>query len=110
MIRKTLLALPFLVMALCSANAYAADDYILTIKDHKFTPQNLALPAGQKIKLTVNNLDSTPAEFESSDLNREKVVGANSEIIVYIGPLDAGSYGYFDDFHHDTTTGTITVK
>jgi hypothetical protein len=87
-----------------------AEDYVLTLKNNQFSPGILTIPAGQKIKITVKNQDATPAEFESSDLNREKVVGANSEIIIFIGPLDAGSYGYFDDFHRDTTTGTIIAK
>ncbi len=92
-----------------SINAQA-QDYVLTLKDHQFSPKELTIPAGQKIKITVKNQDSTPAEFESSDLNREKLVAGNSAIIVFIGPLDAGSYGYFDDFHRDTTTGAITAK
>ena len=87
-----------------------ADDYVITLKNNQFSPKELTIPAGEKVKITVKNTDATPSEFESSDLNREKVVGANSEIIVYIGPLDPGSYGYFDDFHRDTTTGTIIAK
>jgi plastocyanin len=94
---------------LFSAAAYA-EDYVITIKGNQFSPKELVIPAGQKIKVTVKNLDATPAEFESFDLNREKVVSANSEIIVFVGPLDPGSYAYFDDFHRDTTKGTITVK
>ena len=86
-----------------------ADDYVLTLKDHQFSPKELAIPANQKIKLTVKNLDPAPAEFESSDLNREKVVAENGEIMLFIGPLDAGRYVYFDDFHRETT-GTIIVK
>jgi hypothetical protein len=92
------------------ATAKTDADYVLTLKDHKFSPQELVIPANQKVKLTVKNQDSTPAEFESSDLNREKVVGANSEITVFIGPIDAGSYGFVDDFHRDTTTGTIKAQ
>ena len=94
---------------LFSAAAYA-DDYVLTLKNNQFSPKELTVPAGKKIKITVKNMDATPAEFESSDLNREKVVGGNSEITVFIGPLDPGSYGYFDDFHRSTTTGTIIAK
>lgn len=87
-----------------------ADDYLITIKNHQFTPQELTIPAEQKIKVTVKNLDATPAEFESSDLNREKVIEASGEISVFVGPLSAGSYSYFDDFHRDTTTGKIIAK
>ncbi len=87
-----------------------AEDYVFTLKDHKFSPQQLDIPVGQKVKITVKNLDATPAEFESYDLNREKVVGANGTITVFVGPLEAGSYGVFDDFHHDTTTATIKAQ
>ncbi len=92
------------------AAAAHADDFVITIKDHQFAPKELTVPAGQKVKVIIKNLDPTPAEFESSDLNREKVVGANGEITVFIGPLDAGRYAYFDDFHRTTTTGVIVAK
>ena len=108
--RNLSLSLVFLAAFLCDPTGARAQDYILTLKDHQFSPKELTIPAGQKIKITVKNLDTTPAEFESSDLNREKVVAANSEITVYVGPVDAGTYAYFDDFHHDTTTGSITAK
>src|ERR1035437_4404309 len=87
--------------------AARADDYVLSLKDHQFSPAELVLPANQKIKLIVKNLDATPAEFESADLNREKVVDANASITVFLGPMDIGIYSYFDDFHRDTTSGTI---
>ena len=45
-------------------NAHA-EDYVITIKDHQFLPKEMTLPADQKVKLTVKNQDSTPAEFES---------------------------------------------
>ncbi len=101
---------PFLVFALTLLPAAAyADDYVLTLKDHQFSPAELVLPANQKVKMTVKNQQATPAEFESADLNREKVVGANDEVTVFLGPLDPGTYGYFDDLHRETT-GKITVK
>ena len=87
-----------------------AEDYVLTLKNHQFSPKELLIPAGQKVKITVRNQDPTPAEFESSDLNREKVISGSAEIVVFIGPLDAGRYSFFDDFHRETTNGTIVVK
>ena len=97
------------VLIVFSSTCALANDYVLTLKDHQFTPQPLVLPANQKIKLIVKNQQSTPAEFESAELNREKVVQPNSEITVILGPLDPGTYGYFDDFYHEAT-GKITVK
>ncbi|HTK85159.1 MAG TPA: cupredoxin domain-containing protein [Patescibacteria group bacterium] len=87
-----------------------ADDYVLTIRDHHFTPPVLEIPSNQKIKLIVDNKDATAEEFESYELNREKVVDGNSKITVFIGPLDPGTYPYFGDFHKDVATGKIVVK
>jgi plastocyanin len=102
-----------LVGALLAYTNAHADDVVeqhLTLKNHAFVPRELAVPAGQKIKLIIANEDSAAAEFESFALNREKVVAANGTITVFVGPLDAGSYAFFDDFHRDTTTGTLIVK
>ena len=87
-----------------------ADDYVLTLRDHQFSPKDLVLPANEKVKLTIRNEDSVSTEFESSDLNREKVIQANSEVTLFVGPLNPGTYNYFDDFRRDTTKGTFTVK
>ena len=87
-----------------------AEDYVLTIKNHHFTPPVLEIPSDQKVKLIVDNKDATAEEFESYELNREKVVGGNSKITVFIGPLDPGTYPYFGDFHKDIATGKIVVK
>src|SRR5215469_11046987 len=40
----------------------------LTLKDHRFSPAELTVAAGARFNIEVENLDSTPAEFESSDL------------------------------------------
>lgn len=103
---STLLALS---LGLLLAATARAEDYVITIKNSQFTPTELTVPAGKKVRLTVKNLDALPAEFESSDLNREKIVAANSEIFIFIGPLDAGSYGFFNDFHRESK-GTIIAK
>ena len=91
-------------IALSCATVYAANsDYVITLDNNVFSPAELTVPAGQKIKLTIKNLGSGTAEFESSDLGREKVIGAKSEITVLVGPLDAGEYTYFNDFHREST-------
>lgn len=87
-----------------------ADDYVLTIKDHRFSPATMTIPIGQKVKLTVVNKDATPEEFESYELNREKVVDGNSRIIVFVGPLDAGTYPFFGDFHKELANGQLIAK
>lgn len=99
-----------LTVSLIFSTAARADDYMLTLKSNQFSPKELVIPAGQKVKITIKNQDTTPAEFESYDLNREKIVSANGEIIVLIGPLEPGSYAFFDDFHRDTTKGIVVAK
>ena len=107
--QKSIMYAVALSTALFSSAVYAKA-YVITLKGDHFSPQELIIPAHEKIKLTVKNLNTAAAEFESEELNREKVVGAKSEIVVFIGPLEAGSYGYVDDFHSDTRKGTITAK
>jgi plastocyanin len=93
------------------ANAEAQEStYALVIKDHKFQPTEIEIPAGQKIALTVKNDDPTPEEFESTELRREKVVAGGEQITVYIGPLKPGKYEFFGDFNPKTARGRIVVK
>lgn len=98
-------ALAFVTMA-----ALADEPLELTIKDHRFAPAELEVPANQKVRLRVRNLDPTAEEFESFELNREKVVAGNAEIVLFIGPLAPGRYPYFGDFHRDTANGVIVAK
>jgi Cupredoxin-like domain len=99
-------------LAATGAAAWAAGQpaYELTLKNHQFSPHTLTVPAGKQIKLTVRNLDATPAEFESHDFHAEEVVSGHGRIVLYIGPLSPGSYGFYDDFHEDTTKGRLVVK
>jgi uncharacterized iron-regulated membrane protein len=106
----SLLLLAALVLAGHGARADDVIEQQLHLKNHAFVPRALAVPEGKKIRLTIVNDDPAAAEFESYELHREKVVAANGTIVVFIGPLDAGTYPFFDDFHRDTTTGTIIAK
>ncbi|MEP6898159.1 MAG: cupredoxin domain-containing protein [Rhodanobacter sp.] len=84
--------------------------FTLTIKNHRYEPTTLKVPADTKVEIKVINADSTPEEFESSDFNREKIVMPNSSITVFVGPLKAGKYGFFGDFHQDTAQGTLIAE
>jgi plastocyanin len=84
--------------------------YELAIKDHRFQPDTIEIPAGTKVKLLVKNQDATPEEFESHELNREKIIAGNSEATIYIGPLDPGEYGFFGEFNEATAQGKILVE
>ena len=60
------------------------------MKDKKFDPVELNAPANARIVIHVTNKDSVAMEFESKSLKVEKVVAANGEGIVRVGPLKAG--------------------
>ena len=70
----------------------------------------LVIPANTKVRLMVVNEDATPEEFESHELNREKVVTGKATIAVYIGPLKPGRYPFFGDFHQDSAQGALIVR
>lgn len=84
--------------------------YEIIIKDHKFTPDNIEIPADKKVKLLVKNQDKSAEEFESHDLNREKVISGNSEATILVGPLKSGEYRFFGEFHEKTAQGKLIVK
>lgn len=90
--------------------AFTEDAYMLTVKDHAFTPTTLEIPTGKRVKITVRNADQTPEEFESQDLHIEKMMAGNGTISVFVGPLDPGSYGFVGEQHEDTARGTIIVR
>lgn len=88
----------------------AVPEFEIEIKAHLFYPSELVIPAGVKIKLIVFNRDETPEEFESYELNREKVIMGRGKAIIFIGPLAPGEYPFFGEFHPKTATGKIVVK
>jgi cupredoxin-like protein len=105
------------VLAMLAALAFgptvrAEDDALPVIRfqDGRFEPDELVVKAKAPFRLRVVNATKDPIEFESFELNRERVVLPGAEIVVYLPALDPGSYKYFDDFHHDAGEGTITAK
>ena len=106
-----ILAVIGLMVSVYSGRVGAADnEFVIVIKDHKFFPAKITVPASTKIKLIIENQDVTPEEFESFDLNREKVVSGNGKITIFIGPLKPGKYSYFGDFHQTSAQGTIIAE
>lgn len=101
----------FLSLALLPTLSLATDaEIVIAIKDHRFVPTEIRVPAGKKIKLLIHNQDATAEEFESHELNREKVVPGNSKLPIFIGPLKPGKYPFFGEFHMDTARGVIIAE
>lgn len=99
-----------LVLALATPTlAQDAPSFSISLKDGQFVPSEVQIPAGVKVKLIVRNDNPTTSEFESTQFHREKIVPPGQEITVFVGPLDPGSYEFFDDFHQETR-GHLIVK
>jgi plastocyanin len=100
-----------IALACLPAIAIAADmEANLTIKEHRFEPAELKVPAGKKIKLIIDNQDASAEEFESHELNREKVIPGNSRASVFIGPLKPGKYPFYGEFHESTAKGVVIAE
>ncbi len=73
----------------------SADDtptFEIRIKDHKFDPERLEVPAGKDFKLVVKNL------------------AGGGEGIFNLEGLEAGEHKFFGEFHMDTANGVIVAK
>lgn len=101
----------FAALIFLPALAFAEDlEYRLIIRDHRFEPVELRVPAAKKVKLVIQNLDTSAEEFDSHELNREKVIPPKSTGIVYIGPLSPGRYPFIGEFHSDTAKGVVVAE
>lgn len=84
--------------------------FYVTLEDHVFTPQEIKVPANKKVKLIVHNKDTSAEEFDSFDLNRERVIFAGKKATIYIGPLLPGKYEYFGEFHPNSARGFVIAQ
>ena len=84
--------------------------YNLSIRDHRFSPAQIDIPANTKVRLVIRNEDATPEEFDSTQLRREKVIPGGSEATLYVGPLPPGTYEFLGEFHPETARGRIVVR
>lgn len=109
--RRPIFGVVFVLAALFSTAALADDTtYVFTIKGHRLSPETLKVPAGRRVQLTVHNRDSSPEEFESHDLRRERIVPGGSTGQVWVGPLPEGRYKVFGDFHPNEVHGWVVAE
>ena len=100
-------ALLLMLSSVCLADKPVVE---LVIRDHLFYPSQFKVPANVKFKLRVDNQDPTPEEFESYELNREKVILGRRKAIIFIGPLAPGEYPFFGEFNPKTAQGTMIAE
>mgnify|MGYP002713080904 CR=1 FL=1 len=106
-------ALLFLALAVFAATAARAEEpptFTIEMKDGVLTPDRIEIPANTTVKIIIRNTGTTPAEFESLRLRKEKVLGPGVESFVVIRRASPGEYPFFDEFHMDTGQGVIIAR
>ncbi|MBL4900093.1 MAG: cupredoxin domain-containing protein [Colwellia sp.] len=105
-----LLLLINLFFLCCSTVEAKRPEYHLEIKNHLFYPAKIIIPANKKIKLVIHNRDNSVEEFDSFDLNREKVIFSKQTSTIFIGPLPVGEYHFFGEYHPNSARGKVVVE
>lgn len=98
------------LVIMATVSPILAQELNLVIKDHRFEPAELRVPAGKRVSIYVSNEDPTPEEFESTALKVEKVIPGKSRALVRIGPLAPGQYEFIGEFHADTAKGVVIAE
>jgi hypothetical protein len=106
---------PFTVLGLAvllSSAALAADEWTgkIVFRDGKIEPREIIVPANTRLVLELVNQGTSPAEFESRELSKEKVLAPNSTSSLVIRRLDAGRYEFVDDFHPDAAPAVLIAQ
>jgi hypothetical protein len=97
--RPPRLLLAALLLALAARVRAEERSVALANAEHGFAP----------LRLEVTNQTAAAIEFESFELNRERVVPPGQTVAVYVSGLSPGRYEFFDDFHQERR-GALVVK
>lgn len=97
------------VVATASAAASLSDMplEIITLKDHRYTPEVITVPAGQKIRIEITNRDATADDFDSADLHVDRDLKPHERAAFVIGPLKEGHYKFKGELHAATAHGEV---
>src|SRR5690349_21221374 len=98
---------------LLASGAAVAEDmptFKLLMKDGRFFPETLEVPANTRFRLQVKNEGPGAAEFESLELRKETVLAPGVTRTLVFAPMKPGIYKFFDEFHPETAQGKIIAK
>lgn len=101
-----------IVLAAPCRAAWAGDapQFHIEFADGKFEPRRLEVPANTTFEIQLVNKGTGPAEFESKQLHKEKVLAPGATTTMVIRNLDPGEYDFFDDFHPETPPAVLVAK
>jgi plastocyanin len=98
-------------VCLCGSSPVGAQSAIdVTIKNHRFFPAEIHVPARTTVILNFKNEDATAEEFDSTALKIEKVIAGGKDGTVRLRPLDPGHYPFMGEYHPDTAQGVVIVQ
>src|SRR5664279_5099645 len=84
------------------SGAVLADElptFKLQMKDGRFIPETIEVPANTRFRLEVKNEGPGATEFESLELKKELVLAPGVTRSLVFFPMQPGTYKFFDDFH-----------
>jgi plastocyanin len=112
MAMRSTIPLLFAALILSCVGARAEEPFAatVTLRNHRFEPAEIHVPAGKRISLTVVNTDPLSEEFDSSALKVEKVIAGKSKGVVHIAPLSAGQYNFMGEYHEETAKGRVVAE
>ncbi len=100
-------------LVLAAGAAFAAPPHqaavVMTLKDHRFSPAQVTVPAGVAVRITLTNLDGATEEFDSDDLLVEERITPHEKLTFTVGPLKPGAYHFMGEFHASTAQGVVTA-
>lgn len=96
--------------ALPGAMAQDLPTFQLVIRNARFEPSTINVPANTKFRLLIKNEGPGAEEFESVELRKEKVLSPGASSFLVFQPLKPGVYKFFGEFHPDTAQGQIIAK
>ena len=105
-----LIAAAALVFPATKSHAEDMPVFSIEFKDGVITPLRLEVPARRAFKIELHNTGNSPAEFESLELHREKVLAPHSSSFIVFRSLDPGEYKFFDDLHPDAPQAVLVAK
>ena len=89
------------------ADAVPAPVVTIVLKDHRYTPDVITVPAGQKIRIDITNRDATTDDFESADMHVDRDLKPHEHAVFSIGPLKPGHYAFTGELYAATAHGEV---
>ena len=86
------------------------DIYEIKIKNSVFYPDKLEVPKNKRFFLVINNEDSKPEIFISSNLRLKKILPPFFQVSFIVGALSSGEYEFQRGLNHNQYKGIIVAK